>query len=130
VAGELSAGVPGATGVTYTLEVHNMGLRGKGLTAEDLTIALVVPGGAKVVSTTGAGYQGVRMDPQLKASVAVWQLGRLGPKDQQQYTITLSQAGTQQDNVRGQVRWTKPAVKGAPSDQANIGPAPLQRATQ
>lgn len=128
VEGALTAGVPGAGGVTYTLNVENGGLRGKGLTAEDLTVLLVVPSAATVVGTTGAGYQGVRMDPQLKANVAVWQLSKLAPKDEQQYTITLSQAGTQQDNIRGQIRWTRPVKSG--SDQANIAPAPLQRATQ
>jgi hypothetical protein len=128
VEGALSAGVSGANGVTYTLNVENGGLPGKGLTAEDLTVLVVVPAAAKVVGTTGAGYQGVRMDAQLKGNVAVWQLSKLGPKDQQQYTITLSQAGTQQDNVRGAIRWTKPVKSGA--DQVNIAPAPLQRSTQ
>lgn len=128
--GQLSAGVTGANGVTYTLNVENIGLRGKGLTAEDLTISLVVPAGAKVVSTTGAGYQGVRVDEQAKANVAVWQVARMAPQDHQAYTLTLSQAGTQADNVRGAIRWTKPAVKTGPNDQVNIAPAPLQRQTQ
>jgi mono/diheme cytochrome c family protein len=126
----LSAGVAGATGVTYTLTVRNAGLPGKGLTAEDLTIALVVPAGASVVSTSGAGYQGVSPDRDLKTNVAVWKLGKMGPKDQQTYTLTLSRAGTATDNVRGEIRWTKPAVKTGPSDAANIAPAPLATATQ
>lgn len=130
VAGRLSAGVASANGVAYTLNVENIGLRGKGLTAEDLTITLVVPEGTNVVSATGAGYQGVRRDEQAKANVAVWRAPRMAPKDRQTYTITLSRAGTAADNLRGTVSWTKPAVKTGPSDTANIAPAPLLAQTQ
>ena len=83
-----------------------------------------IPAGATVVSTTGAGYQGVKMDQGN--SFAEWTIASLGPKQIQNYTITLSKPGTQQDNVRGQIRWNKPVVKGQnPWDQANINPAPL-----
>ena len=130
VAGRLSAGSAGSDGVTYTLDVENMGLPGKGLAAEDLTINVVVPAGATVVRTTGEGYQGVRQDAELKTNVAVWQARRMGPKDHQTYTLTLSRAATAADNVRGVIRWTKPAVKPGPIDSANIAPAPLVTATQ
>ena len=117
-------------GVTYTVNVENAGLPGKGLAAEDVSIHFVVPAGTKVVRTTGEGYQGVRQDAELKASVAVWQARRLGPKDRQTYTLTLSRAATAADNVRGVIRWTKPTVKTGPSDSANIAPAPVAPATQ
>ena len=130
VEGRLTAGAPGPDGVTYTVNVGNIGLPGKGLTAEDLTINVVVPAGAKVVKTTGAGYQGERQDPELKANVAVWRLARSAPKEHQAYTLTLSRAGTANDNVRGVIRWTKPAVKTGPSDAVNIPPAPLATSTQ
>ncbi|MBI4886267.1 MAG: c-type cytochrome [Acidobacteria bacterium] len=130
IASQLSAGVAAASGVTYSLTVQNSGLPNRGLTAEDLTVNLVVPAGANVVSTTGSGYQGVRADAGLKANVAVWQLGKLAPKDRQTYSLTLSRAGTAADNVRGVVRWAKPVVKTGPSDEANIAPAPLTTATQ
>jgi mono/diheme cytochrome c family protein len=124
--GRLSAGTPAANGVTYKLDVDNYGMPGKGLTAEEITVRVQIPAGATVVSTTGAGYQGVKMDNEAKAQFAEWTIARLGPKQVQNYTITLSRAGTQQDNVRGQVRWGKPVVKGQnPWDQANIAPAPL-----
>ena len=123
--GRLSAGTAAAAGVTYTLDVQNLGLPNKGLAAEEVTIAVVVPAGATVVSTTGAGYQGVRQDAELKASTAVWQTKRIGPKDKQSFTITLSKAGTAADNVRGAIRWARPAVKTGPMDSANIAPAPL-----
>jgi len=130
VVGRLSGGVTAADGVTYTLNAENFGLPNKGLTAEDLTVSLVVPAGATVVKTTGAGYQGVRPDAEAKANTAVWRLPRLGPKEHQTYTLTLSRAGTASDNVRGSIRWTKPAVKTGPSDAVNIAAAPLAPATQ
>ena len=125
LAGQLSAGVPAANGTTYTLNVTNGGLPGKGLTAEDISVMLVVPAGSSVVSTTGDGYQGVRADAEAKANVAVWQVARMAPKDRQVFTITLSRPGTAADNVRGSVRWTRPVVKTGPSDSINIAPAPL-----
>jgi mono/diheme cytochrome c family protein len=125
VQGALKAGVPAGNGVTYAFDVRNAGLRGKGLTAEDLTISVVVPAGANVVSTTGAGYQGVKQDAELKANVAVWRLPKIAPKEQQTYSLTLSRAGTREDNVRGNIKWTKPAEKTGPTDQANIAAAPL-----
>lgn len=130
VVARLSAGVSGADGVTYTLNVENMGLPGKGLTAEDLTVNLVVPAGVKVVKTGGANYQGERQDPELKGNVAAWRLNKLAPKERQTYTLTLSRAGTSSDNVRGAVRWTKPTVKTGPVDAVNIAPAPIAPATQ
>jgi mono/diheme cytochrome c family protein len=123
--GRLSAGVPSTGGVVYKLDVENIGLKGEGLTAEDLTVILAVPAGAKVVTTTGAGYQGVRRDEQLKADVAVWGVSRMAPGERQSYTMTLSQAGTVKDNVRGSIRWMRPAVKTGPNDAEVIPPAPL-----
>ena len=125
MAGRLSAGVAGASGVTYTLDVENVGVDRKGLTAEDLTVSLVVPTGARVVSATGTGYQGVRADVEASANVAVWQLPRVAPKEVVTYTLTLSQVGTAEDNVRGSIRWTGPALKTGPSDSLNIAAAPL-----
>jgi mono/diheme cytochrome c family protein len=123
--GQLSAGAPSANGVVYKLDVENTGIAGAGLTAEDVTVSLAVPAGATVVAATGTGYQGVRRDEQAKADVAVWTVSRMAPKDRQTYTLTLSKAGTAKDNVRGTIRWTKPAVKTGPTDSENIAPAPL-----
>jgi hypothetical protein len=123
--GQLSAGVPSTNGVVYKLDVENTGVAGTGLTAEDVTVSLAVPAGATVVAATGAGYEGVRRDEQAKANVAVWRVARMAPKDHQTYTLTLSQAGTAKDNLRGTLRWTKPTVKTGPSDSEAIAPAPL-----
>lgn len=128
--GLLTAGVPSVNGVTYTLDVTNTGLKGKGLTAENLTVMLALPAGATVVTATGAGYQGVRRDEQAKANVAVWGVSRMAPGDHQAYTLTLSQAGTATDNVRGTIRWTKLTVKTGTSDSEVIAPAPLTLAKE
>ena len=122
--GRLSKGEQAESGVTYKLDVDNYGLPGKGLTAQEITVRVQIPKDATVVSTTGTGYQGVKMEGGN--SFAEWTLPQLGPKQIQNYTITLSKAGTEQDNVRGQIRWNKPVVKGANAyDAANINPAPL-----
>jgi hypothetical protein len=128
--GRLSAGVPSKDGVVYKLDVENTGIAGRGLTAEDVTVMLAVPTGATVVAATGAGYQGVRRDEQIKANVAVWTVARMAPKDRQAYTLTLSQAGTAKDNVRGTMRWMKPTVKTGPNDAEAIPPAPLGAQSQ
>lgn len=118
--GRLSKGEAAGNGVTYKVDVSNNGLAGKGLTAEGVTVRLNIPQGANVVSATGTGYQGVQ------GNMAVWQIPSLAPKDQQNLTITLSKAGTEQDNLRGNIRWAKPAPKTGPSeDVVNIAPAPL-----
>jgi cytochrome c553 len=121
--GHLSAGVPSTDGVVYSLDVENTGVEGVGLTAEDLTVTLVVPAGAAVVTTSGAGYQGVRRDPEANADVAVWEISRMAPGDHQTYALTLSQAGTAENDLRGTIRWTKPTVKTGPSDSVSIAPA-------
>jgi mono/diheme cytochrome c family protein len=121
----LSKGETGDKGVTYKLNVENGGMKGRAQDTENLTVRLILPAGADVVSTTGDGYQGAKMDEQAKANVAVWQVVKLAPKEHQAFSITLSKAGTAADNVRGEVRWTKPAVKTGPFDRQAIAPAPL-----
>ncbi len=116
-------------GTTYTLEVRNGGLPGKGLTAEDLTVTVILPAGASVVSTTGTGYAGVHRDDKAKADIAEWHAPKLGPKERQTFTITLSRSGTASDNVRGTVTWAKP-LSGKAADSANIAPAPVPKPTQ
>ena len=126
MAGVLSKGETGPSGVTYSLAVTNGGLQGKGLIAEGVTVSLNIPADTTVVAATGTGYQGVRTDEKTKGSVAVWQLPRSAPKDQERITITLSKAATAAGNLRGEIRWAKPGPKTGPSqDAAVIAPAPL-----
>jgi cytochrome c553 len=124
--GRLSKGEAGADGVTYILTVANGGLSGKGLTAEDITVSLAIPAETAVVAATGTGYKGVTTDDKTKASVAVWQLPRSAPKDQERITITLSKAATAAANLRGELRWPRPEKKNGPTHDTNpIAPAPL-----
>jgi hypothetical protein len=126
LAGVLSKGETGPSGVTYTLTVTNDGLQGKGVIAEGIMVSLNVPADTTVVAATGTGYQGVRTDEKTKAGVAVWQVPRSAPKDQERITITLSKAATAAANLRGEIRWAKPGPKTGPNlDVAAIAPAPL-----
>jgi hypothetical protein len=115
-------GVAVGSDMTYTLNVENAGVPGKGLTAEDVTITLTLPAGSKVVNTSGAGYQGVRRDAQSGADVAVWRVARIGPRDRQTYAITLSPAAAGAPRLRGVVRWSKPILADGTMDSLNINP--------
>ena len=126
MAGRLSKGEAGAGGVTYVLTVENNGVKGKGLTASDITVSLAIPAETTVANATGTGYKGVSTDDKTKASVAVWQLPSSGPKDQERITVTLSKAATAAANLRGELRWLRPEKKNGPThDTAPIAPAPL-----
>jgi mono/diheme cytochrome c family protein len=112
LSGRVSPPSAGADGVTYTIEVANGGVKGKGLAAEEVTVAVVLPpgSGSKVVSASGPGYQGVRFDEEAKGEVALWQLPRLAAAERQTLRLTLagqSPAG----QLRGTIRWARPAVK-------------------
>ena len=124
--GRFTAGVPAGSGMTYTLNVENTGVAGKGRTAEQLTISVMLPPGASVVNTTGAGYQGIRKDAQTGADMAAWTLARMAPKDRQTYSITLSapSPATGNQRLRGTIQWSKPALGDRPRDSANIPPPP------
>src|SRR5262245_41097680 len=121
----LSKGEPAANGITYKLTVENGALPGRGLTVEDPVVRLIIPKEVEVVAATGAGYEGVKMDERAKANVASWKASSLAPKKHLEFTITLSKAGTAADNLRGEIRWSKPAVKTGPFDTQAINPAPL-----
>ena len=70
---------------------------------------MVVPAGATVTATTGDGYKGVHMDEKAKGNVAEWLVPRLAPKDAKAFTISLSQAPANPADLKGTVRWAKPA---------------------
>ena len=126
IVARLGKGEASGNGVTYKLDVANNGLVGKGVTAQGVTIRLIVPQGATVMNATGQGYQGAKMDERAKATVATWTVATLPPKDAQSYTITLSKAGTADNNLKGDVKWASPAPKVTKAEDAvNIAPAPL-----
>ncbi len=105
--GRLTPGETGVNGVTYALNVSNGAIRNKGLTAEDVTIALLVPAGVSVVSATGAGYAGTRQS-DADENLALWELPRLAPGDLQSLTITLSRVVDEE--LRGTIEYAKPEV--------------------
>ena len=107
----LTGGQTTATGTTYTLEVENEGLKDKGLTAEDVTISLVLPPGTKAVSATGTGYQGANRDEKANADVVVWRLPKLVAHEHQNFTITLAGAPAGDAVPRGTVAYAKPTAK-------------------
>jgi len=119
LAGVLSKGEQGPTGYTYTLTVSNNGLQGKGIVAEGVNVTLNIPAGFTVVAATGTGYQGVN------GNVASWRLPRSAPKDQERLTITLSQAASASANLRGDIRWAKPAMVPNLDPSVVIAAAPL-----
>jgi mono/diheme cytochrome c family protein len=101
---------PGTGGTTYTVDVANGAVPNKGLTAEDVTISLIVPAGMKVVSNTGAGYQGVKK--QGNNDVATWKVAKFAPRDRQKFSVTLSGTAAAANEVpRGTIGWAKPAAK-------------------
>jgi len=117
---------PGGSTGTYSLEVLNNGLAGKGLSAEDVTISLALAPGTKVTNTTGAGYQGVRKDQDGKTDIAVWQLSKLAPKDKQTYTITLGGGAI----PSGFVSWGKPTPGTGGPDRVLVAVPPPPGQTQ
>ncbi|HWY61324.1 MAG TPA: c-type cytochrome [Rhizomicrobium sp.] len=123
--GRLSPGMAAANGVTYTLNLANNGLKTKGLTAQGLTVDLVIPAGITVAAATGDGYKGVHRDAAAKGNVAEWLVPKMAPKDRLSFTITLSKPGTASDNLKGTIRWAKPGPKTGPNlDVQNIAPPP------
>ncbi len=124
----LSAGVAAGANSTYTLTVENAGVAGRGLTAEEISVALTLPAGSSVVNTSGAGYQGVRRDAQSGADVVTWNVARMVARDKQTYTITLSPPAAGAQRLRGVVRWSKPAFGDGTTDSANINPPPAAAA--
>lgn len=113
LAGRVSEGQRGATGVTYTVKVSNGGVKNKGLVAEGVTVALAIPADATVVSATGTGYEGVKHDEDAKGNAAIWRVPSLAPLEMQTLTVTLSGTGAT-SMPKGKIRWDKPAVKADP----------------
>jgi len=126
LAGQIAKGEAGPSGVTYPVTITNGGFQGRGVIAEGLTINLTIPADTTVVAATGTGYQGTHVDDRTKATVATWKVPRSAPKDQEKLSVTLSKAATAAANLRGEIRWTKPAPKNGPSaDVVNIAPPAL-----
>jgi mono/diheme cytochrome c family protein len=116
--GRVGPGRPDESGgVTYPVTVRNNGLIGSGLTAEDVTVTLVLPKDSTVVSGGGEGYVGVGRDPESGRDAAIWRLAHLAPKERQILTITMAKPLTA--GFRGSVTWTKPTPQ--PTDTIRFG---------
>jgi len=103
-------------GFTNKLDVAN-----KGVQADNVTIEVIDPAGAKVVTATGTGYKGVRADKKLKATVAEWQVAKLMPNEKQSYSITFSKA-VDTEHVKGSIHWvTRGGRPAGPKDFVEIG---------
>jgi len=104
ISARLVPGPADANGTTYTVDVANGAVPNKGLTAEDVTVSVMIPAGMKAVSGTGPGYK-------VSGDTATWRLPKMAPRDRQKMTIVLS--GTAANNAvpRGSVSWAKPTAK-------------------
>lgn len=108
----VKAGAPGPEGVTYTVEVVNAGVKGKGVVNEGVTVSLALPAGATVVKATGP-YEGLTSNPQTKRDTAAWNVGRMAAGDRQTFTIVLAQPAAA---LQGVIRWALPHVNEEDSD--------------
>lgn len=113
----MSQGVAGGPNATYTLTIRNAGTKGKGLTAEEITAAVMLPPTATVVGTTGPGYQGVlpnvRGDHETVASAAIWKVDRLTAAEELRVQITLAGAPMPANELfkDSLVQWMKPVIR-------------------
>jgi hypothetical protein len=113
VAAAIADPVPDGANTTYKLLVKNRGVKGRGLTAEDVTIKVALEPGIKVVSGSGTGYQGVQNDAKLNHDYAVWKVPTVGPGDTQIYTLTVSGKGAPAAEIfkHSFLFWMKPALR-------------------
>ena len=124
MAGRISKAEMGPTGASYTVDVNNGGLAGRGVIATGVKVSLNIPAGTNVVAAGGPGYQGTTTAGGK--TVATWVIARSAPGDHNTLTITLNKAGTAADNLQGGITWASPAPKQGPNqDVVNIAPAPL-----
>ena len=112
----ISKAEAGSGGFTNKLDVVN-----KGVQADNVTIEVIVPAGAKVVTAAGSGYKGTHADKKTKATVAEWQVAKLMPNDKQSYSITFSKE-IEPEHIKGSIHWvTRGGRPAGPKDFAEIG---------
>ena len=93
--------------VTYTLKLQNTGTKGKGLTAGEIYISMLVPVGSTVSSASTTGYQGVQPYTAGGTSVAVWLSPSIAAGDTQTYTLTVSGSGAA-SGAHAYAHWASP----------------------
>jgi mono/diheme cytochrome c family protein len=126
---DVSAGVSGPDGTTYTIHVGNGGVPGKGLTAEYLTVSLPFLHGKDpeevttvVVATSGGGFTGVHREPISNSQAAEFEIPRLAPGEKKTFTLTLAGNGANAGIPRGVVRWERPLLGTGAADLIGIAP--------
>lgn len=113
----MSQGVADGPNTKYSLAIRNTGMKGKGLTAEEITVAVMLPPDARVVNATGTGYQGVqpnvRGDHDTIGSAALWKVDRLAPAEALALTITLAGAPAPASDLfkDSVIEWMKPVMR-------------------
>lgn len=127
ISAQVSAGVPSANGVTYTITIQNSGTPGKGLTAEYVTITLPLLRGRDpeevttlIEATTGGGFTGVHRDLLTNTNAAEFEIPSLGPGEKKVFTITLSGKGANAGIPRGTVKWEKPRLNSGGTDLITV----------
>jgi hypothetical protein len=130
---DVNAGVPGPSGTTYTVNVSNGGVPGKGLVAEYITVSLPFLRGRDpeetttvVVTTTGGGYTGVHREPITNSQAAEFEIVRLAPGERKTFTITLSGKGANAGIPRGIVKWERPLLGTGAPDLIAVSVPPTQ----
>lgn len=129
ISADVSAGVSGPNGTTYTIHVGNGGVPGKGLTAEYLTLSLPFLHGKDpeevttvVVATSGGGFTGVHREPISNSQAAEFDIPRLAPGEKKTFTVTLAGKGANAGIPRGIVRWERPLLGNGAADLIGIAP--------
>jgi mono/diheme cytochrome c family protein len=124
---DISKGVPGPNGTTYTINVANGNRPGKGLTAEYLTVVLPLLKERDpeetltvVTGTTGGGYIGVYRDPIANAQAPEFMIDKLAPGEKKTFTITLKGKGEGVGIPRGYVTWARPKLGTGATDLIGI----------
>jgi cytochrome c553 len=130
IVANINAGILSGANTEYTVTVTNQGDKVKGLTAETVTVSLVLPQGSTLVSNAGAGFKGVSKQPinlpavagrggnpgtpaqTIMADVAVWQVARIAADEKPTFSVTLAGAPVPAAGFRGStVIWLKPEVR-------------------
>jgi mono/diheme cytochrome c family protein len=130
---DVSNGVPGPNGVTYTINVSNGGQPGNGLTAEYVTVSLPFLRGrdpeevtTEVLATTGGGFTGVHREPISNSQAAEFEIAKLAPGEKKTFTLTLSGKGANAGIPRGVVKWESPHLNSGGADLIGIAAPPGQ----
>jgi mono/diheme cytochrome c family protein len=102
----LSEGTTAGVNTTHTVTVRNTGIAGKGLTAEDLTIAFHVPDGTTVSDATG-------MLASAQDGTLTWKIARIAAGQDLKFTLTVPGARRPAAELVKEARidWLKPAMR-------------------